>query len=161
MLPQINSSVLTIIAFLFFSTQGLSQSIDRYLISGAYHSESNRGEWVIGETVVGDFLGSGHQLYNGFLQTNLVDMSTSVRNHANFGIEIFPNPFSDALQIQHDLPHPLAMEIRDLSGRPLRSIKVMSAKSVIGLSGLPSGAYIIHYQASTEKQGSMLIFKIK
>lgn len=83
--------------------------------------------------------------------TDLVEVEVitcaSVREAAQFGLRLYPNPASDQLSIRWDADY-RAQEIRitDLRGRLLLARKPDQASNnqLIGLNDLPAGLYLVH-----------------
>lgn len=137
----------------------MGQSIDRTLISSAYHSDALRGEWSVGETFIGYHIGTDLQLTNGFLQGFLAS-GTSILEEANRKIVVFPNPFRHRINIVHNFTQPISFEVRDLNGRMLTFPTVASSQTTSDLSQLPSGCYSIRFLLPGNTSRSMLIFKM-
>jgi hypothetical protein len=137
----------------------MGQSIDRTLISSAYHSDALQGEWSVGETFIGYYMSTDLQLTNGFLQ-GLLASGTSILEEATRKIVVFPNPFRHRINIVHNFTQPISFEVRDLSGRMLTFPKVASSQTTSDLSQLPSGCYSIRLLLPGNTSRSMLIFKM-
>ena len=120
----------------------LSQGATSNLESGLFISQS-----IGQESVIGNFSNDNVKIIQGFQQpfwTRLISNSSSV-----IPIEIthFPNPITDNLNLSfynYDMGE-LILSIYDYSGRILmkRNISVESGKSIVDLTILPSGSFLI------------------
>ena len=137
-----------------------SQEVDRSVIPNAYLSHALKGEWVLGETIVSDFHSISQELNSGFLQGIIQIISTGVERYPDFEFDVFPNPFSQHIHIQHNLPGPLFLDIRDMHGRSVYSQELIRNKTVLNMSPIPAGMYVISYYTNTRYRGSYLIVKM-
>ena len=120
----------------------LSQGSTSKLESGLIISQS-----IGQESVIGNFSNDNVKIIQGFQQpfwTRLISNSSSV-----IPIEIthFPNPVTDNLNLNfynYEIGE-LNLSIYDYSGRILmkRKISVESGKSIVNLTTLPSGSFLI------------------
>tara|TARA_S200000501_G_scaffold359550_1_gene385617 strand:+ start:179 stop:673 length:495 start_codon:yes stop_codon:yes gene_type:complete len=123
----------------------LSQGATSNLESGLIISQS-----IGQESVIGNFSNDNVKIIQGFQQpfwTRLISNSSSV-----IPIEIthFPNPITDNLNLSfynYDMGE-LILSIYDYSGRILmkRNISVESGKSIVDLTILPSGSFLMGLQ---------------
>ena len=123
----------------------LSQGATSNLESGLFISQS-----IGQESVIGNFSNDNVKIIQGFQQpfwTRLISNSSSV-----IPIEIthFPNPITDNLNLSfynYDMGE-LILSIYDYSGRILmkRNISVESGKSIVDLTILPSGSFLMGLQ---------------
>ena len=123
----------------------LSQGTTSKLESGLIISQS-----IGQESVIGNFSNDNVKIIQGFQQpfwTRLISNSSSV-----IPIEIthFPNPITDNLNLifyNYDMGE-LILSIYDYSGRILmkRNISVESGKSIVDLTILPSGSFLMGLQ---------------
>lgn len=123
----------------------LSQGTTSKLESGLIISQS-----IGQESVIGNFTNDNVKIIQGFQQpfwTRLISNSSSV-----IPIEIthFPNPITDNLNLSfynYDIGE-LILSIYDYSGRILmkRNISVESGKSIVDLTMLPSGSFLMGLQ---------------
>ena len=144
-----------------FSHKVFSQDIERSVLSSAYHHSSNIGEWVIGETMIGDINGTQLQLSNGFLQGYSLSTTIALIAQSQFSLKVFPNPFSQVIHIRHDAPSLLFVEVRDIFGRLLFYQEDVNSDSSINLRSATSGTYYLKYQTNNSGQGILPIFKIQ
>jgi len=123
----------------------LSQGSTSKLESGLIISQS-----IGQESVIGNFSNDNVKIIQGFQQpfwTRLISNSSSV-----IPIEIthFPNPITDNLNLSfynYDMGE-LVLSIYDYSGRILmkRNISVESGRSIVDLTILPSGSFLVGLQ---------------
>ena len=138
-LPSI--SVAQILHHETLAAQGKTTSLE----SGIIISQS-----IGQESVIGNFSNDSVKIIQGFQQpfwTRLISNSSSV-----IPIEIthFPNPITDNLNLSfynYDMGE-LILSIYDYSGRILmkRNISVESGKSIVDLTILPSGSFLMGLQ---------------
>jgi hypothetical protein len=159
MIYRISFSYLILVSLIANPTLIFSQEVDRSVIPTAYHSTDLKGEWVLGETFVNDFKSISQELNSGFLQGMMQIISTSVEEYSDFSFDVFPNPFSNYISIQHDFPEPLFIDIHDIHGRTLVAQKLIDGIAVVNMSHLPAGLYAITYYTNTLDRGSYLIIK--
>ena len=148
-----NYKIIFFVFFVFVSTNAqelykqtiLSQGATSNLESGLIISQS-----IGQESVIGNFSNDNMKIIQGFQQpfwTRLISNSSSV-----IPIEIthFPNPITDNLNLSfynYDMGE-LVLSIYDYSGRILmkRNISVESGKSIVDLTILPSGSFLMGLQ---------------
>ena len=148
-----NYKIFLFVFFVFVSTNAqelykqtiLSQGATSNLESGLIISQS-----IGQESVIGNFSNDNVKIIQGFQQpfwTRLISNSSSV-----IPIEIthFPNPITDNLNLSfynYDMGE-LVLSIYDYSGRILmkRNISVESGKSIVDLTILPSGSFLMGLQ---------------
>lgn len=84
-----------------------------------------------------------------------VDICTGIESQNSAAVRVFPNPFSDVLQIEAAfiIGH---VEVMDVSGKLIRSEIVNSSKTALETTTLPTGLYFVRVIGS-EKQ---LVFKL-
>lgn len=58
-------------------------------------------------------------------------------------MRFFPNPATSALQIELDGDGPFALELLDLSGRTVRSMRAIAGRNQMDLNNLPAGMYLL------------------
>ena len=137
------------------------QEVNRSVFSSAYQTTELRGEWVLGETMIGDYQGLSARLSSGFLVGKLKIIGTSTSNYSDFPLEVFPNPFSEQIEIRHSFPGPITVSLRDMPGRLVLYQKFHSQKIILPLAELPEGLYTINYFTADQDRGSCLIIKMK
>lgn len=148
-----NYKIIFFVFFVFASTNAqelykqtiLSQGATSNLESGLIISQS-----IGQESVIGNFSNDNMKIIQGFQQpfwTRLISNSSSI-----IPIEIthFPNPITDNLNLSfynYDMGE-LVLSIYDYSGRILmkRNISVESGKSIVDLTILPSGSFLMGLQ---------------
>jgi hypothetical protein len=124
------------------------QYIDRQILSSVYQNIDSdlKGEWVLGETVVGTLTKNDLTLSQGFLQGEPKTITGVSLSGNSFFIKIFPNPTSGWLTLQHNLVASLDLGIYDIAGKFLLLKKDLPSDSQIDLTPLPLGTYFFKYQ---------------
>ena len=148
-----NYKIILLVFFVFVTSNAqelykqtiLSQGATSNLESGLIISQS-----IGQESVIGNFSNDNVKIIQGFQQpfwTRLISNSSAV-----IPIEIthFPNPITDNLNLSfynYDMGE-LVLSIYDYSGRILmkRNISVESGKSIVDLTILPSGSFLMGLQ---------------
>ena len=151
---------LLVIVWMLGSSQANGQGIDRFIWANAYQSNSLHGEWVLGETIITQFGGPNRSLHSGFLTGALKFTSTSTEHQSPHSLTIFPNPFSDQINIHHTFSSPVKVNIKDLSGRVLMEQRLLSQQAKVLVSELPPGPYFLSYYTDTHEVGIYLILKM-
>ena len=93
------------------------------------------GDGVL-EVVVGNFAG-GLQLYNAEIPVNNIGIS---EQQDDIEVLIFPNPVVSSL---HIMSTGSSLRIMDLFGRTIREREITSSETILDVSDLPSGAYLL------------------
>ncbi len=149
--------LLPLVFFLFMIYHGFGQEIDRKVTGSAYANLPS-GEWILGETVIGDFSSQSSTLHTGFLQSNLVSTGASERYHPDFSFIVYPNPTSGLIHISHDSQQPVNLHIYDVLGQVQFFWKKISFEEDVNITSLPSGAYLFRY-GSSRGWGIQIIYK--
>ena len=137
---------------------GVGQNLDRSIISAAYSSSPN-GEWLLGETVIGDFNGEKNILNNGFLQGLIPPSTTSIETRENISILLYPNPSAGWIQISYHSLETMDLKIYDLSGQLQIDRKNLGFNENLDLTDLPAGTYVLRCQ-NANQFGEQLIVKL-
>lgn len=93
------------------------------------------GDGVL-EVVVGNFAG-GLQLFNAEIPVNNLGIS---EQQDDIEVLIFPNPVRSSL---HVISTGSSLRIMDLFGRTVREQEISSSETILDVSDLPSGAYLL------------------
>lgn len=93
------------------------------------------GDGVL-EVVVGNFAG-GLQLYNAMIPVNNIGIS---EQRDDVEVLIFPNPVTTML---HIISTGSSLRIVDLFGRTVREQEISSSETLLDVSDLPSGVYLL------------------
>jgi hypothetical protein len=119
--------------------------------TGHYAVEGNqRWSYTVGEVTIQTFTSNGRTLTQGFHQPEFSrPVSVTQPDLASWGIEVFPNPTTEVLNIRFDAAHPgtLEAQVFDLYGRLLLGPQPLDAAAgLVSLScsdWLP-GVYVLH-----------------
>src|SRR5690606_4251207 len=77
------------------------------------------------------------------------DTDSSTENFAKLGLNVFPNPVSDIVNITSPEANIEAVTITDLNGRTVKSINFNKvAETTVDASDLASGIYLMHITAN-------------
>jgi choice-of-anchor B domain-containing protein len=112
-------------------------------------------------------ISSGHLLEAGFDQFqitegNVVGIEETVKT--NEMLNVYPNPFSDETTVSYDLTKIYSdsrIEIVDVTGRIIRSVKIAQMKGTITVDGLSSGIYLVNVVSGDERNPPLRIIKMK
>jgi len=108
--------------------------------------------------VISDLPGTGHLLEGGFDDFRIVEgmPSSAVSISENDNIEIYPNPFTDNINILLDADNYKTMSLYDIMGKQVYRSKVINNQTVIGRE-LTKGFYTIILE---KKDGTLLSKKL-
>jgi hypothetical protein len=146
-----------IIVFLFSLVFSMNAQVNQEVIatSGGYNVNSNISlSWTLGETIIPTLRSQDGSLIlsHGFQQKLLVTAIEETFSDL-VKIKVFPNPASDAINIQFDSPvnDEIIVDILDTQGRLLKSDKIepASLEKQINLQDLPGGIY--YFRLSDDK----------
>ena len=128
----------------------LAQVPVRQVVSGL-GNYTEAGGWsasyTVGEAIINTESGTVFTLTQGFQQPDELDLITGTtdRPYKSAQMEVFPNPFSDVVQLKVDGVEnhlPLLVWIYSDEGKPILAFrKIVPAE--IDLRSLPAGAYLI------------------
>ncbi len=152
---------LLVIGWMLGTSQVNGQVLDRFIWANAYQSNNLHGEWVLGETFIAQFGSNDHSLHSGFLSGALKFTSTAIDHKSPHSFSIFPNPFSEQINIHHTFPSPVKINIKDLSGRLLMEQRIVSHQAKLLVSELAPGPYFLSYYTDTQEVGIYLILKME
>lgn len=149
---------LLLIGFLWLTPSLLfCQEIDRKVIGSAY-SSSNLGEWHLGETIIGDFVGRSGILHCGFIQGDQVVTVPTDQPKLDFSFNAFPNPTTGVVHLHHDAIQAIDLQVYDMLGCLRISKEKIASIDQILLNSLPSGIYLLRY-GTRGGSGKQLIVK--
>ncbi len=81
-------------------------------------------------------------------------------NNKDINVSIFPNPFSETIQIQsNSTDKAIALKIYNLNGKEIRNIAIVNQGYTINLSDLTSGVYFVRVSGSDFNQYQKIIKK--
>ena len=148
-----NYKIIFFVFFVFTSTNAqelykqtiLSQGATSNLESGLIISQS-----IGQESVIGNFSNDNVKIIQGFQQPFWARLISNSSSLIPIEITHFPNPITDNLNLSfynYDMGE-LVLSIYDYSGRILmkRNISVESGKSIVDLTILPSGSFLMGLQ---------------
>jgi hypothetical protein len=112
-------------------------------------------------------ISSGHLLEAGFdqfqiIEGNQVGVEETVKTNAM--LNVYPNPFSYETTVSYDLDKinsDSRIEIVDVTGRVIRSVKISQMKGSITVDGLSSGVYLVNVVNDNERSAPIRIIKMK
>ncbi|MDR2980317.1 MAG: T9SS type A sorting domain-containing protein, partial [Bacteroidales bacterium] len=90
-------------------------------------------------------------------QTQNVMISVGIDTYENLGIQIYPNPVNDVLNIKFNNEIANKIEIFDNTGRLIIVKTTINNPEKIDLSNLPKGIYFIHFQTNRRMISAKLI----
>ncbi len=106
---------------------------------GVVSNSSNSLEWSLGELAVSTFTSPADLLTQGFLQPTITIVGTEAPfDESRFSA--FPNPVSDWLNLQTDIPEIKTVQVHDILGRLVFQSTIQPG---IDVHQLNSGIYII------------------
>ena len=143
---------LTLISFVSLSAQSVEKSVISAIgnsYSGQNFSVSyNAGELVIGSQASEDGsiqLGSGY-----YPSLNLITLDVDIPE-LKFGFNLYPNPVSDALYIEHPTLSEFIVSIHDINGRLIYE-QLSQVKKPISTSILSLGTYIVSVKTTDNQR---------
>lgn len=151
--------------FLFFAALLISisantQSLAPEIIasSGDYFTSATiKLNWTLGEMVTETYSFGGEILTQGFQQANF--LFTSIEETAeNNEITIFPNPFSDIINVNTGEYKGLQLIVYGLDGIALIEKKVAKSNTQLDFSSFSPGMYFIRL---SDGQKEIKVFKIQ
>ena len=147
-------------AALLISIGANAQSLSPQVLasSGDYYASSgNKLDWTLGEIVTETFMYGGEILTQGFHQANF--LFTSIEETAeNNQITIFPNPFSDIINVNTGEYKGLQLMVYNLDGSVFIEKKVAKSNTQLDFSSFPAGLYFIRL---SNGQKEIKVFKIQ
>lgn len=145
-----------------------AQSIERKVISssgGVFTNLDLKIFFTVGELSPHYFSNSNLIVSQGFQQNN-VNITSLVENNTNLEVSAYPNPTNDFLQIELESKDQIEItfEIMDIQGkRVIHSTPNFSfqgkGKTLIDVSELPNGSYLILLFNNAQKIGDLKIIK--
>lgn len=144
------------------SSQIAAQSLERTVVanSGGLHPQL---EWTVGEAVIHAATDNTVTLTQGFIQGDLIISSLDEVSQFEFECSIYPNPFMDALVIQHNNPNGAAMPITliDMSGKAVLVATISSPQQQVHVGDLAAGIYVMRIQVGANDYRSYQLIKMK
>lgn len=122
---------------------------------GVFSNNSHSLEWSLGELAVSTITSPGNLLTQGFLQPNIGIGSDTDDLLKENGFWAFPNPVSDWLNLQTDIPNIETVQVYDVSGKLVMQSRF---QPILDVSTLNQGVFVI---SIFNKQNKLLLsFKI-
>lgn len=84
---------------------------------------------------------------------------SSIEDVFGLGLEVYPNPVEDNLNLVNRSGKSLDVRILSLSGQELKSFEVSAARTKLNVSDLPGGTYILELEIGNEISNLRLIKK--
>lgn len=157
--------LLFISVLLTFTSNSVSAQLHHQMISSqGSTSKTNNGIIVtqtIGQqSVNGNYDNQYFKIGQGFQQANWSRIILE-QTIPEFEVSLYPNPFNNIVNIQHNSDEDININVFDPAGRLVHKslINVTSPKQSINLEQLPSGVYLIHLQSNHLKYFTKLIKK--
>jgi hypothetical protein len=151
--------------FLLLATSTAYAQLHHQMISSqGSTSKTNNGIIVtqtIGQqSVNGNYDNQYFKIGQGFQQANWSRIILE-QTIPEFEVSLYPNPFNNIVNIQHNSDEDININVFDPAGRLVFKslINVTSPKQSINLEQLPSGVYLIHLQSNHLKYFTKLIKK--
>ena len=121
---------------------------------GVIQNSSHSLEWSFGELTVSTLTSPSNFLTQGFLQPNVTIVGTEDFFDES-RLAVFPNPVSDWLNMQTDIPDIKTVQVHDVLGRLVLQSEF---QPLLDIHRLESGTFVISF---FDKQGQFLhSFKI-
>jgi hypothetical protein len=83
------------------------------------------------------------ELWDDTLSCDFFNYNVAVTQQSKSSIKIFPNPFSNSVQVTQESNKYNHVKIIDLTGRVYHEERILGSNTIINLSSLPKGIYII------------------
>lgn len=146
--------------------QAFSQSPDPSIVSvqgGMAQEKSMSLSWTIGDLVTGSAVAGNTLFTQGFQQPTLtvqeVEPSELPASGSTFEATVFPNPFSEEINVKVDHVHqPYMLEIYDPSGSLVYRKRCTAPLEKIGTQHWPVAQYLL--RIADEATGTSSVFRI-
>ncbi len=153
----------------FLIPLGLSgQSLENWVIGSGGEATVSSGiqlAWTLGEPSTATLASKSGWITEGFHQTypEILPINIPRISPSKLGIQIFPNPAADHVQIKFDdnVPGTYDLKLYDRKGQLLKYLQMQhSHQNNLSLEGLPSGIYLISVQLNEADSSSPHSFQI-
>jgi hypothetical protein len=130
-----------LLTLLFFQTMGAQSTSPTVVNSagGVIQNNSHSLEWSLGELAVSTLTSPNNLLTQGFLQPNVIIVGTEDLFDES-RLMVFPNPVSDWLNLQTDIPDIKTIQVHDVLGR---LVLQREFQPLLDVQRLESGTFII------------------
>ncbi|MFT3751707.1 MAG: T9SS type A sorting domain-containing protein [Paludibacter sp.] len=146
-------TIISLSVMLLFGSQLFAQQ----LLSTA-GGQQNKVSWSIGDLLTGGSTVSGVTVYQGFNAFEL-DVKTALSDVESTGINVFPNPVIDKLNINIEAGTVFSLSLTDLVGRTLISSTNQSGPVEVNLSQFDAGQYILKVYSAQFSKSTIIIKK--
>lgn|GEM_PF-4399768 len=116
------------------------------------------------DLVIGDSIFNKAGIYFDFNEpvftntaTTKIATATPVYIHSSTPVFIHPNPARERIRIEWNTAEPAVIRLSDISGKIIRTERMISSSTDIDISQLPKGIYIIQLQAGLDIAVSKLV----
>lgn len=100
-------------------------------------------------------VGGSFSLFNDLTKYNVVRIqgegTSGIKHHTVASLRVYPNPSSGLFHLENFSPTNEPYSVTDMSGREVRSGKIVSPATLLDLSPLSAGIYFLHTKDGTLK----------
>ena len=130
-----------------------AQSLERQVIA-SQGGEGKTMEWSIGQPNITTYRTGESMLTQGFHQPAMITISAT-ENKLQQAFEVFPNPFTEGVNIKGSSDEVTQITLTDAGGRIVKSWKNIPSEYFLDLNDQPPGLYMlmvfthdqpVHYQ---------------
>ncbi len=107
-------------------------------------------EWTLGEVATETKTGGNLIVTQGFHQANLG--ITSNQDYSIDGLNVYPNPVINSLNIINQNSLPLEIILHQIDGKEIQSIKSRDANIEFNMQSLPMGTYLLLVRNKNQQQ---------
>ena len=157
-------SILFLALIIILRFTGNAQSIAPAVFSTAgdhFTNTNSQLSWTLGETVTETVQNTQSMITQGFHQPSYLITKMEEEGNGNLQMEVFPNPFSDILQIKclSGAGEDILFRLYDISGKELPLPGIHKNKEIweMNTSVLPAGVYLLKSIRNREES----IYKIQ
>ncbi len=103
--------------------------------------------WTCGELSVATLTNATNQITQGFWQPEVIDLVSSVNGplQTEYGIECWPNPVSNTLQITFNFGNPVDIALFSLDGRLIFKESSVTSGHVLSMAPWPASMYLLRF----------------
>lgn len=137
------------IILLFVTTASYAQLHHQMISSQGSTSKTDSGvvltQTIGQQSVIGNNENQSLKIGQGYQQTNWSKIILEQTN-PEFEVSIYPNPFNDSINVQHNSEEDITINIFNPAGMRVFTsvINVTGSIQTVNLEQLPSGVYLIH-----------------
>jgi len=123
---------------------------------GSYTNGNTTVTYAVGEVAVQENTQGNIHISEGFIGPDLL-VATGIEDYGElYGINAFPNPVKDHLQIELPDEQNYEISLFDLSGKDLKNIFIEQSEYQLQMSHLPSGMYLLVVIDRINKQAKII-----